>query len=342
MSALICGIGVTTSVGADSAQSCAAMRAGIQRFTASELHLCRPQDPEGDLEPATVAAVRGPSDLGTSRSRSVSLTLPALADAVLDARLRRAEMGRASVFVASEGSAPPDFVSELFRRAGAPGPAVCTVTSTGHAALAEALEGAMKALAAGAEAALVVSFHAPLEPETLARLDERDRLKCSRSPEGIVPGEAAAVLVLRRAADGVAPARARIAAVGRAQEAHTILGDEACTGTGMCAAVRGAAAALPPASGESWVILDHTGERYRALEWAYVVARMHRVFGALRHTWYLADTVGDCGAAAGGLAAARACWAWQRGHAPSRRAWILLGSESGQRGAIVLEAPEGG
>lgn len=351
---VVAGFGVTTAVGASTQQSCAALRAGIARFSESDLHLCRGFDPEQeDLEPALVARVPVVDPALEGAERLIALLLPALRDAVRDAAVTPAELATAHVGLVGPPATRPGapvvdeaLLSELYRRAGAPTPTRVQIVRSGHSGFGEALQAALAGLAAEPQrTALVLCADSLLCHETLVWLDAQDRLKCSRSPEGVVAGEGAAVLVLRGAAvvpAAAAPVRASVCAVGVAREENTVLVPERpCTGTGLCEAVRAAAAGLAAGQPNDWVILDHTGERHAALEWGYVIARLHAVFGRLQHSWYVADCIGDTGAAAGGIAAARALAAWQRGYAPAQRAWVLAGSDEGGRAAVVFEAPPG-
>jgi hypothetical protein len=53
----------------------------------------------------------------------------------------------------------------------------------------------------------------------------------------------------------------------------------------------------------------------------------------------VADAVGDTGAAAGGLLAARAAHAFVRGYAPGPQAMVFTSSDDGGRGVLVLGTP---
>jgi 3-oxoacyl-[acyl-carrier-protein] synthase-1 len=345
---IVAGYGITTALGADTRQSCAAMRAGLARFGESDLHMCRGLDPEQeDLEPVLVARVSiiDPSLEGALRLRA--LLIPALRDAVKDARIDRHDLMAARSYLVVPPSQRPgapaideDWLADLYRSTGVAAPAPPQIFRSGHSGFGEAIQAALTGLTEEPHRiALVLSVDSLLCNPTLAWLDGMDRLKCSRSPEGIVAGEGAAVLILRAAPGVDAPVRARIGGVGLAQEQNTILTpDRPCIGTGLGDAVRAASASSQGVDTGEWAVVDHTGERYAALEWGYVLSRLHGVFGRLRHTWYVGDCLGDTGAAAGGLAAARVLAAWQWSYAPAQRAWLIAGSDEGGRSVVVLDA----
>jgi 3-oxoacyl-[acyl-carrier-protein] synthase II len=110
-------------------------------------------------------------------------------------------------------------------------------TFAGANAGAQALAGALRALAAGAvDVAVVVGYDSLIEPETVVELAQRGAL--SRDPavarvapydseaRGFVPGEAAAAVVLQRVGEVTSP-RAYLQAADGADGEHT----EACVAT---------------------------------------------------------------------------------------------------------------
>jgi len=48
------------------------------------------------------------------------------------------------------------------------------------------------------------------------------------------------------------------------------------------------------------------------------------------------------GAAFGGVAAARVIAAFERGYAPANRVWLIMGSDDGDRGAVIIGRPDSG
>jgi len=356
--AAVTGIGLSTSLGANAAQACASFRAGLARFRLSERHLCVPlEEGDGDLEPSTVAPARCFTGPAEGIERLLQLSFPALAEAVRDARISRADLARGGLCIALPQASRPEsagwedaFADALCRRAGLPKPETVTVSRAGHSGFVEAARSAVAVLNERREAVTVVlAVDSFLDAATLVWLDERGRLKCSRSPEGVIAGEAAAACVLERASRAAsrgARVWETIEAIGVAAEPATywldLAGTHACTGEGLARAVGAAASQLAEPPAPPWVLSDHNGERYRALEWGYVVSRQHALLANLRDTWFIADALGDVGAAAGGVLAARAAHAFARGYAPARRAILVGSSDDGARGALVLGAPQNG
>jgi len=103
-------------------------------------------------------------------------------------------------------------------------------TYGGANAGAQALAGALRALAAGAvDTAVVVGYDSCIEPETVVEMAAHGLLAglpaarvaapYARAAAGFVPGEAAAAIVLRRSADA-GPGHARVQALDAADGAH--------------------------------------------------------------------------------------------------------------------------
>jgi len=255
--AWILGVGARTPVGDGTAESYASMRAGIARFQPTERHLCQSADPmDPNMESPAVAEVAGIDPRAQGEERLLQLALPALGEALRSSGLRRAELEAASLHLALPDHAragsvsdPARFGRELLRRAALPAPVEQTASLEGHSGFAAALEVALARLDRRDEGpAIVVTVDSLVERGVLRALDAQGRLKCTRSPEGVIPGEAAAVVVLRTAIGPAgragAGARATVLALGRAEEPAPFGSDRACTGTGLTAALRAAASGL--------------------------------------------------------------------------------------------------
>lgn len=350
----ITGIGVSSALGAGAAQSCAALRAGLSRVAESERFMLKGIDPDGDLEPLLAAPTPGIDPEARGLDRLVPLALQALGEAIAGAGMRRDELPRVSLHLALPGQSRPSFPGldesfekELCRRGGMPRFAQVTVSRAGHSGPVEAIDSGLAFLEKErAGQAMVLAVDSLLDRPTLQWYDARDRLKCSRNPEGLAVGEAAVALVIERtrhAEERGATLWATIDSTGAGREKATILAPErACIGDGMTRALREALSGIGAPPRPAWVLTDHNGERYRALELGYVINRVNEAFPELRHTWYVADGLGDTGAAAGALLAARAAHAFVRGYAPAPQAMILTSSDDGARGVLVLGSPAPG
>lgn len=350
--AWITGYGVTTSVGGNTAQSCASMRAGTVRFVKSDRYACAARDPENEPpEEALIVPVAEIDPEARGVDRLVLLSIGALTEAIESARITRNELTGYVLALALPQSGRPGatefatrFAAELLRRSSLPQPKQIAVSQVGHSGVGELLASVPASLAEHSMV-LLLAVDSLLDRDTLGWLDGADRLKCTRAPEGVLAGEAAAAFLLETPRGAERASRKPLAtldAVGLAVEEAHLRSDRACVGVGLSAAVRAANGALAKSPSPPWVVLDHNGERYRALEWAYVVTRLHAIFREVDPTWYVADSVGDVGAAVGGLATARVLAAYERGYAPAEQAWVLLGSDDGARAAFVLGSPKRG
>ena len=81
---------------------------------------------------------------------------------------------------------------------------------------------------------------------------------------------------------------------------------------------------------------DINGERYRSEEWGFVAMNTASLWKSLD---YEAPSAcwGDVGAAFGTLAGVLALQSYARGYARGPRALVMAGSESGLRGAMLLQ-----
>ena len=93
-----------------------------------------------------------------------------------------------------------------------------------------------------------------------------------------------------------------------------------------------------PAEAVDTIYCDINGERYRSEEWGFVCMRLPTIARDFGYE-LSADSWGDLGAASGPVFCNLALQAWARGYARGPRALVWCGSESGLRGAVVLEAP---
>ena len=351
---VVTAIGLSSGVGPDAPRACAALRAGISRFEESERYKCRPLDTlEGELEPVKLAPARGVPPNAAGLARLVQLALPAIAQVVRDLKLTRERFARVGLHLALPAASRPDsvgwedaFAPELCRRAGLPKPAEITCSRSGNTGFADAVRAANAFLRGAPDAiAIVLCVDSLLDVVTLEALDRADRLKCSRQPEGLIAGEAAVAVALERRAaaeDRRAPILASIDALAFAIEKTRLGSGPPNVGAGLTEAVRRAVQALGSPPSPPWVLSDHNGERHRATEWGYVLTHCREYFRDLRDTWFVADSLGDTGAAVGGVLAARAVHAFARGHAPGPRALMVLSADDGARSAVAIGGPESG
>jgi 3-oxoacyl-[acyl-carrier-protein] synthase-1 len=164
----------------------------------------------------------------------------------------------------------------------------------------------------------------------------------SVNPQGILPGEAAAFLVLEAATRGGTPLGV-LAGTGVTEE-PTAGTDEPNQGRGLTAAIR-AARSVAPLPYVPLMICDLNGERYRALEWLLAYPRSlgdlpwRYDLPTCGEFWHPADCLGDTGAASGALDCVWAVEALRKGYALTERVLVWGASEGRLRAAAILAPP---
>lgn len=217
-----------------------------------------------------------------------------------------------------------------------------TVFLEGHAAGLSALATATAHVQQGVcEACLVGGVDSYFHPETMEWLDANRQLVGSVSRSAFVPGEGAGLCLMmsERACQRLgldALAAVRRVAIGK--ETKVIKTAQVCLGQGLTAVIQDAVNGFgPPAETINAVICDVNGERYRGEEWGFVCLRLAQYFDDPTGYVSPADCWGDMGAASGPLFVMLACQAAARGYARGTRTLVWASSESGLRGAAVLE-----
>lgn len=189
-------------------------------------------------------------------------------------------------------------------------------------------------------ACLVAAADSLVHARALLALFEQRRLLTGDNSDGIIPGEAAACLML---ASSAAPSLAVVRGLGFAEERALPDNDTPLRGDGLAAAARVALAEAGLAIHEAdFRLSDAAGESYYFKEQALVVLRLLRERKVKFPLWQCADALGDTGAAAGLCGLATAIAGFCRGYAPGPRAIGFVGNTRGQRASLVLEAsPQG-
>ncbi len=292
--------------------------------------------------PASSVRARCVGDDVVGASRLVALAAPALRDAARAAGERAVS---APLLLATAESRPGfelaprlDTALAIAREAGVRVDAArSSVVGLGHAGFGFVLQRAVELLGAPGAGPVIVgavdSYHAP---ECVAWLDEECRLHGDGVPNGIIPSEGAAFLVL--GPPGL-PGVARLASVACALEDGHEEGAAPDLGRALSDAVRRAAADAPERP-VPWVLTDVNGERHRVRRWSFVRVRDPGIVCPDATLLFDGpDELGDAGAAVGALLAAHACVGFVTGHAGGRRsALVALSSEGRERSAFVLEA----
>jgi 3-oxoacyl-[acyl-carrier-protein] synthase-1 len=343
--------GARTSLGGTLVETAFLLRTGIAAIAASPL-----ADAEG--EQVTMCFDKALDPYLVGEERAAELAAPALAEALsqlgeegeslslrlllcLDAPRSPAVRGERGERGAQAASAL--VAQRLHARARDLSPGITLeVCARGSAGAAFALPQALEALASRQMDALVLGgVHTDYDPATIADLAAQGRLHGPKNLDAVIPGEAAAFVVLMREDTArrlrLEPA-ARISGIGSATARARPDNDESVfDARGLTTAVRAAAAELVTEQLRAgWLLTDHTFESSRILEWQTMATRAHALFGSPYHLESPAQRLGHLGAASLPLAIALAAEGWKRGYAPSAIAIALAGSEAGERGAIVL------
>jgi 3-oxoacyl-[acyl-carrier-protein] synthase-1 len=329
---MICPVGLT------SAAACAAIRARIAKF--DEIPLMSDRG-----EPIVAGAVPTLSFEMGHRERIVALLAEALWECWGAAGPSRGD--RIPLLVGfpepgRPGSDPeraPTIFEELEAKLGVRfHPRFSRLIPKGHTAGFEALKEARQLLESGAvDSCLVAGVDSYLDRHSLHWLERHNRLKSTGNSDGVIPGEAAAAVFVRRGAaetDGLS----RVAGLGFGQERATVLSEEPLLGLGLTAAARLALAEAGVAMHEvDFRLSDVAGESYGFKEQALVVGRLLRVRREELPIWHCSDVIGEIGAAAGIAQIVVSSHAFRKGYAPGRRALCCTSAVGGDRACAVLE-----
>jgi 3-oxoacyl-[acyl-carrier-protein] synthase-1 len=191
-----------------------------------------------------------------------------------------------------------------------------------------------------ARACLVVAVDSLIDVRVLSWLDRAGRLKTSLQSDGLIPGEAACIVLISQEP----PEEAGLAALGLGlgTEPATVTNEEPFRADGMTAALRAALAEAGLGLHEvDFRLSDVGGESYSFEELILAQTRLMRQVRPAQPLWHPADCVGDCGAAAGFVQLAWAEQAWARGYAPGPVAALHAGGAFQSRAAAVVSDPRG-
>ncbi|MEJ8849311.1 hypothetical protein [Variovorax rhizosphaerae] len=188
--------------------------------------------------------------------------------------------------------------------------------------------------------AIVAAVDSLVSPATLIWLHQCHRLKTTDMPIGLMPGEGCVMLAMARGGEGV---QGHVLDAALGQEPLSLWSGATSVGQGLGEVMSRVAqsAGWKDAEASAWVISDHNGEVYRANEWGHALVRLQGAWPAASDptVWFPAISFGDTGSAAPLIGACMALRAFERGHAPADRAMVLASSEGEARAALVLAAP---
>lgn len=182
--------------------------------------------------------------------------------------------------------------------------AECLLMDGGHTGGLSALETATEMIInRRAPACLVGGADCYIDIETLHWIEMQERLRREDQPNGFVPGEGAAFLLVCNsvfAADyGLTPL-AEILGVATTEEPRPWYSDDPTLGEGLTMALHQLFDHSMPPNGEATVTYsDLNGESWRVDEWSYAYLRTARFHGEPLDLRHPADCWGDLGAASG-------------------------------------------
>lgn len=319
--------GLVTALGYGWRSSAAAMRAGLSRPWPLEL----PE--EESLAPITGYAARHLTEGKRGAARLGALLEGAVNDLLTQVTIP--EHLTTSFYLAGpdpERGPNDEALTTILTEACAPWPGQQRAAwlRTGRTAFFEAIRRAQDALANGrTDLAVVGGVDSLCEGPALLPLRAARRIKNDDDPTGLMPGEAAALLLLVPTS---AQARARLGVPSFGNEARTQENREPSTGVGLERALSPVLKAHP----SEWLLVDQNGEDYRAAEWGFALPRLIRAGHASPELWYPAISLGDTGAAAPAVSAIWALAAWDRGYAPASTAVVCASADGEARAACAL------
>lgn len=334
-------VGMICSVGLRAAAACAAIRAGIARF--GELRYL-----DNRMEPIIGAMVPGLPPLLGHRGRLIEMLALDLSDCLRECDVEPEMLVQVPLLVGLAEPQWPFGSAETARTviAGVESrlglrfhPSLSCTLQLGHTAGFRALQTARELFRDGrVPACLICGVDSYLNAEVLLWLDEHSRLKTEVNSDGLIPGEAAAAVLVTPPSSAKAGITAQVMGLGFGLEEAGVLSNEPLLGLGLTAAARVALAEAGMRMDElDFRISDVAGESYGFKEQALVMARLLRTRKEALPLWHCADSIGDTGAAAGVCQLVSAFQAFRRSYAPGNRAICFSSSVAGERAAVVVE-----
>jgi 3-oxoacyl-[acyl-carrier-protein] synthase-1 len=371
---VITGIGMASALGPQAKAACAAARAGIMRAAPLEgIEVL--DEPTGELIPVAGFEAFGCTGF-VGLGRLARLGELALRDLMNNAGMEADNMDRLGCALALPGgyywrtahlqeltplndlpAAAEDIVdveakkrnrkitSSIFQRlsklAGVPlQPEKSLVVLGEQSAFGQALHAGCDMLASRAYTQVLVggigSFVNIQELEAVSALG---LLKNTASPIGMMPGEAAAFLLLERrdlAQERKATIHATIGASPSLQKAaNHRFDDQPITGKDLAEVVSTTAQSASRTPG--LLIGNLNGDYYRSQEWGHALVRLPEDLREARQL-FPAESFGEVGAAFGGVAACMAIRAFLRKYALTDTALVWASGDDGGKSAFLLQA----
>jgi len=339
----VASAGMACPVGLSADSAAAALRARMNRFRQS-----RYQDNHG--EPIVLSELSTLAPELRRGERALRLLGMAVSSAVQG--LGAAELAHLPLLV---GTAPPERpggVSEVFPQAfeHLQQAQALRLESTLSRSLAQGNTAGLKALA---EARLLLARHPRLPGCLVAAVDtltnassldellRQGRLLRPDNSDGVIPGEAAACLLMTRQPRRDDACPLWLTGLGFGQERATLHSDEPLRGLGLAEACREALAEGGVNIADvDFRVADASGEGYGFKELSLALSRLLHTRRKSMPLWLPSESLGETGAASGLVGLAWAAVAMRRGYAPGPRALISAADAAGGRAAALLRGPD--
>jgi 3-oxoacyl-[acyl-carrier-protein] synthase-1 len=348
MSICITGMGVVSPGGYNTEQNYTTIHAGISPLSESEEFAYKNSD--GFKIPVVCGAAIGITDGQRRYLRQLRLARFACQQSLDQAGLDVTALKRTSMYLCFQEQFRPGmddrheqllakhlardlYLNDLAERT--------RTISIGHAGVFWAINAASQDIVRGVcNIAIIGAVDTYLDDITLEWLFDLKRLKNLDQPGGFIPSEGAGFLVVESAASAQArgvPALVKLSAPATAMEGNSFYHEDPCKGDGLTESLRSTIAqAGDSASSIGMVVCDLNGERYRATEWGFALAR---AMGGVKSDYRLihpADCIGDTGAASGVINACYAASAIADGVVTGGTVLQWGSSDDGERGAMLL------
>ncbi|WP_120540088.1 hypothetical protein [Corallococcus terminator] len=218
-------------------------------------------------------------------------------------------------------------------------------TLFGEAGLFEALRDATERLRLGqVDRCIIGGLDSLVDPQVTWALYRLGLLKGPERPTGVLPGEAAAFVVLElptQASRRRARIEARLEAYEAEAEPFHRRSRQAAVGQALSRCIRATLEALPDQGKETGLIIAAlNGDAYRAQDWGTALVRLRDLNLGESRQWSPAQSFGEVGAATGLVGLCMAIRAFARGYATTRGVLVWTAGDDGSRGALYVRAPD--
>ena len=327
----IAAVGLVTSVGLDSASSCAALRCRLNNFTELAFD-------DHDNEPVTGAPVPWPN-LATGLDKLAHMAASAIRQALADhpaidltrtplllCVAERERSGRINDLDNALFSALTDQFNHPFHPDSG-------VMPSGQVGIALALDCARKLLYdKNHPAVVIVAADTLLNRATIIGNLDDERLLATDIRAGFIPGEAAGALLVKRCDQNI-DVELLVFGIGIAQEKATRDSDLPLRAEGLTQAIKAALRQADATADElDLCIADVSGEDYDFEELALAQQRC----GCALPLWLPAESLGKTGSVAGCIPFAWLLEARRKFYIPGNNALFLMSNDNGQRAAIIV------